>query len=109
MRIKENIQDADLDICYNNIKNIKLKKYKYIDKFIENHNIEDKSKLGWIAQDVKKYIPKAVSINKNEDYDIDDFHSLNSDQLIACMYGTIQKLIFKIEELEDFINSLDIE
>lgn len=108
-RIKEDIIDADLDICYNNIKNLKLKRYKYNDKFIKNHNVNDIHKLGWIAQDVKKVIPKAVFINRNEDYDIDDFHSLNTDQIISCMYGSIQKLIFIIEKHEEFINSLELE
>jgi hypothetical protein len=108
-RIKENIEDANLDICYSNIKNLKLKRYKYKDNFIENHSIEDKHKLGWIAQEVKSFIPKAVSITQNEDYDIEDFHSLNSDQIIACMYGAIQKLIEKYEQHDEFINSLEIE
>lgn len=98
-RIKEDIKDADLDICYNNVKSLKLKKYKYIDKFIDNHSIEDKSKLGWIAQDVKKLIPKSVSISNNEDYGIEDFHSLNTDQIIACLYGAVQKLIHDVEKL----------
>lgn len=108
-RIKENIELADLDICYNNVKNLKLKRYKYKDEFIENHIIDDKTKIGWIAQDVKKYIPKAVSITNNEDYDIEDFHSLNTDQIIACMYGAIQKLQLIVEEQQNFLNSLEIE
>jgi len=108
-RIKENIEDANLDICYNNIKNLKLKRYKYKDNFIENHSIEDKHKLGWIAQEVKTYIPKAVSITQNEDYNIEDCHSLNTDQIITCMYGAVQKLIEKYEQHDKFINSLEIE
>ena len=108
-RIKENIEMADLNICYNNIKNLKLKRYKYKDDYIENHSIEDKTKLGWISQDVKEIIPKAVTITKNEDYNIKDFHSLNIDQIIACMYGTIQKLQLIVEEQQKFLDTLEIE
>ena len=59
-RYKENIIDADLDICYNNIKNLKLKKYKYKDEILEHPNT-DTSTLGWIAQDVETIFPKSVS------------------------------------------------
>ena len=58
-RYKENIIDADLDICYNNIKNLKLKKYKYKDEILERPNT-DTSTLGWIAQDVETIFPKSV-------------------------------------------------
>jgi hypothetical protein len=108
-RIKEDIENADLDICYENVKNLKLKYFKWKDEFIEAHSIEDKHKLGWIAQDVESVIPKAVTTMNNEKYEIEDFKSLNSDQIIACLYGAVQKLIEKNEKLEEFISRLDIE
>lgn len=108
-RVKEDIKDADLDLCYNNVKNLKLKYFKWKDDFIDDHLVEDKHKLGWIAQEVETVIPKAVITTKNEKYEIDDFKSLNSDQIIACLYGAVQKLIEKNEKLEEFISRLDIE
>ena len=38
---KEDIEDADLDICYNNIKNLPLKRYKWKDNYLKN--VEDLS------------------------------------------------------------------
>ncbi len=108
-RIKEDIEDANLDICYNNIKNLKLKRYKWIDSFIENHSIEDQHKLGWIAQEVETIIPKAVITTNNEEYNIEDFKSLNADQIYASLYGAVQKIINKLENIENFIATLDIE
>lgn len=109
IRIKEDIQDADLNICYNNIKNLKLKYYKWKDQFIENHLIEDKHRLGWIAQEVEPIIPKAIETINNEQYDIDDFKSLNQDQIYANLYGAVQKLIIEFEQLKDFVNNLEFE
>ena len=89
-----------------------ITRYIYIetkDDFIDDHLVEDKHKLGWIAQEVETVIPKAVITTKNEKYEIDDFKSLNSDQIIACLYGAVQKLIEKNEKLEEFISRLDIE
>ena len=98
-RIKEDIEDADIDICYENVKNLKLKYFKWKDEFIDDHSIEDRHKLGWIAQEVETVLPKAVTTTNNDKYEIEDFKSLNSDQIIACMYGAIQKLIEKVESL----------
>lgn len=108
-RIKENIEDANLDICYNNIKNLKLKRYKYKDNFIKNHNLKDKYKLGWIAQDVKQFFNKSVIINKNEDYNIEDFHSLDSDQIIASLYGAVQKLQLQYDEIKNIVDNIEFE
>jgi len=98
-RVKEDIEDADIDICYDNVKNLKLKYFKWKDEFIDDHSIEDRHKLGWIAQEVETVLPKAVTTTNNDKDEIEDFKSLNSDQIIACMYGAIQKLIEKVESL----------
>ena len=58
-RYKESIIDADLDICYNNIKNLKLKKYSYKEEILERPNT-DTHTLGWIAQEVETIYPKSI-------------------------------------------------
>jgi hypothetical protein len=101
-RIKENIELADLNICYNNIKNLELKKYKWKDDYIEQYKIEDQNKLGWIAQDVEQFYPKSVSTRKI--LDIEDCKSLDTDQIITGLYGSIQKLCNKYKDLENKLN-----
>ena len=63
-RIKENIELADLDICYNAIKNIPLKRFKWKDEIYSDQQISDRRKLGWIAQDVESVFPKAIKISE---------------------------------------------
>lgn len=141
-RIKEDIVPADLDICYNVVKSLPLKYYKWNDGVYSSNVIKDRHKIGWIAQDVESLFPKAVNqyelrYNKKsyEDYIvpaveevlgvitpaqperteqreiiteeiIPDCRDLNVDQIYAAMYGTIQKLISKIETLEEEVNAL---
>lgn len=105
-RLKEDIEDADLNICYNNIKTLKLRYYKWKDDVYTTEQVADRHKIGWIADEVQQVIPKAVTINNT--LGLEDCKTLNTDQIIANMYGTIQKLIQKVEKLEDFINSLEI-
>ena len=107
IRLKENIEDADLDLCYNNFKQINLVKYKWKNNIYSNDQINDRSQLGWIAQDIEQIFPKSI-ITKNK-FDIIDCKFLNSDQLLSTLYGTVKKLINNFESQENNINEYDIE
>ena len=111
-RLKENIELANLDLCYLAVKTIPLKRYKWKDEVYSNTQVPDRHKLGWIAQDVQAVFPKAVTVHDfrynqvfednqliSEDV-IQDCLDLNADQLYAAMYGAMQKLIAKVETLE---------
>jgi hypothetical protein len=63
-RIKEDIELADLDLCYEAIKTIPLKRYTWRDDVYSEEQVTDRRKLGWIAQDVETVFPKAVSIHE---------------------------------------------
>ncbi len=119
-RLKENIEDADIDLCYNNIKNLPLKKYTWKADIYSDLDINDRTKLGWIADDVEPIFPKSVII-KNL-FNVEDCKTLNNDQIIASLYGAIKKLINiskknnndinqlenQYNEFKSFIDSLDI-
>ena len=59
-RIKEDIELADLDLCYEAVKTIPLKRFKWKDEVYTEEQVKDRRKLGWIAQDVEAVFPKAV-------------------------------------------------
>jgi hypothetical protein len=99
MRIKNNIQEADYDICYNNIKNLALKRFTWNDTLLPD--LLDRTSIGWIAQEVEQIYPKAVT--KSEGYGLEDFRTLNSDQINKCLYGCVKKLITKIEQDENLL------
>jgi hypothetical protein len=63
-RIKEDIELADLDLCYEAIKAIPLKRYKWRDEIYTVEQVTDRRKLGWIAQDVETIFPKAVGTHE---------------------------------------------
>ena len=129
-RLKENIITASLDICYNVVKSIPLKRFNYIDNYT-HHSLPDVNQLGWIAQDVSGSLPKSVqsgsfttwstysgssitasdgiSIIKDGDrvqdilagsQIIQNSLTLDADQIFKMMYGAVQKLQIKVEALE---------
>jgi hypothetical protein len=144
-RIKDDIELANLDLCYEAVKNIPLKRFKWKDEVYSSEQVNDRRKLGWIAQDVEVVFPKAVRIKEfkyNQTFEdvivpavepelddegnviaqgeperikqklisedvIEDCRDLNVDQLYAAMYGTIQKLISKVETLEATVAILE--
>jgi len=114
-RIKCNIEEANYNICYDNIKNLPLKRFKYkegIDCLLS----KDKTKLGFIAQDIKIKYPKNVEykpIKINNEY-INDCLSIDLEQINMTLYGSVKKLIElndnkenRIKLLEDNIKELN--
>ena len=97
-RIKTDIQSANLQVCYDIIKSIDLKYFKW--NFPESSNVavDDKHSLGFIAQEVKAVFPNAVS--ESNSYGYSDFLSLNTDQILKAMYGALKQTIADKEALE---------
>lgn len=100
-RVKENIEDADLDLCYNNVKNMNLKRFKWREEFYPE--VTDRNSVGFIAQEVEQVFPKSV-LKADEEVNnqfISDFRSLDADQIYKSMYGGLQKCILKLEDLKN--------
>lgn len=97
-RLKTDIDTVDTTMCYSIIKHLPLKTYRW-NKEVYNAQINNDSlRLGWIAQDVEKYIPNSVETISA--YGLDNCKSINIDQVIACLYGAVQQLIKRNEQLE---------
>ena len=116
VRLKENVSLADLDRCYDIVKSLPLKRFTWKNDVYTADQVKDRSKLGWLSQDVQDVFPKSVDskpfytksyIRRDEEIEetkeellLEDCLSMNADQIYAAMYGAIQKLIQKVEELE---------
>jgi hypothetical protein len=102
-RLKKDIILADLDRCYEIVRDLPLKRFTWRDDVYTAEQVPDRSKLGWIAQDVEKIFPKAVTITEHkisDDEIIEDCRGLNADQLYAVLWGAVQKLQLKVAALE---------
>ncbi len=104
-RLKEDIELANLNICYDVIKNLKLKKYTWKNNIFDKYQIYDRTKLGWIADEVEEVFPKAVEIKKA--YNLDDCKVLNIDQIVTSIYGFTQKIINDYENIDTDISNID--
>ena len=94
-RVKENILDADLNICYSNIKSLPLRRFTFISSFKTTKY--DGSQIGFIADEVSSIFPKSVN-----EYEVDisgysTINHVNYDQIFITNYGATQKLIQIVE------------
>ena len=89
MRIKSDIQTANLARCSEIIDALDLKYFEWSPDI----DVKDRHSLGWIAQDVEQFFPN--SVRTAPAHGITDFKNLNSDQLIKAMYGALKNMIQK--------------
>jgi hypothetical protein len=121
-RLKQDITLADTQRCMEIIKAVPLKRYTWRPEVYTTEQVKDRSKLGWIAQDVEQVFPKAVGQQRFV-YDqqwsttetgrtlvsekvVEDCRDLNVDQMYAVMYGAISRLIEEKESMREELAAL---
>ena len=92
-RIKENIERASYDKCYENINKLELNCFNYIEGF--NTVNKDKTQLGFIAQEVSDIFPKSISTQEynTDTLSIPNLMSIDVSQINYALYGAVKKLI----------------
>jgi hypothetical protein len=110
-RIKENIEGASYDKCYENIHKINLYRFNYIKEFKTGN--QDTNQLGFIAQEIEDIFPKSVFTNSynSDELNIPDMLSIEVGQINYALYGAVKKLIkmnndkeLRLKRLEDLLN-----
>jgi hypothetical protein len=107
-RIKENIKKANLQTCYDNVKNINLYRYNYIKGFRDG--IQDKTQLGYIAQQVHQHFPKSTIRTKTRIEDkreIPDLCGIDAGQINFTLFGAVKQLIRVVEKQSKRIKKLE--
>ena len=101
-RVKNNIVDADLDICYYNIVNVPLRRYGYNTKIkeYEEYKIGDINVVGFIADEFKQYFPKAVSVSTTR-------LTVPKDFYFEDMTGIIEETAYIQTTINDMIEDPD--
>jgi hypothetical protein len=108
-RIKENIERASYDKCFENIKRLELNRFNYVSGF--NTVNRDKTQLGFIAQEVYDVFPKSISTQGyySDVISIPDLLSIDISQINYSLYGAVKKLIEINNEKDNRLKALDDE
>jgi hypothetical protein len=108
-RIKENIERASYDKCFENINRLELNRFNYVSGF--NTVNRDKTQLGFIAQEVYEVFPKSISTQGyySDTINIPDLLSIDISQINYSLYGAVKKLIEINNEKDSRLKALDDE
>jgi hypothetical protein len=107
LRIKENITEANLDRCYDDIRTVKLRRFAWKQDYFNDVMATDRHVLGFLAQEVSTIVPKAVEVKSAFGYS--DFQFLNIDQLNMSLYGAVKRTIQDKEVLESTVKGQKIQ
>lgn len=110
IRVKENVENSDLNESYSIIKDITLKKFNYCHCYECYNGCET---IGIMAQELKTICPNLVEeghriFKKNDgsEEEIPDFNVINIQLLNLHLIGAVKKLVEKVENLENEITLL---
>ena len=118
-RIKKNIMPADLSRCYEIVKNIPLVHYSWDDGLYDEQAVKDRSQLGWLAQQVEPFFPKAITTHKVEymqeiedgveEYEEHEYMSKMVDvKRIEVIDGVPTEIIVKEEQKEYLYDEVQV-
>ena len=103
--LKEAIEPADLSRCYETLKSLPLRRYKYIDSYLSTFQVADAHRLGFLATELEQVFPKSVTYTE-----IPALHStfrvIDTQQIEMAHIGATQHLIQRVESLTSTLGGL---
>ena len=104
-RVKKDIMSADLISCAKLLSEIPMRTYSFKKEFQEKTGTDSSLQYGFIAQEVKSVLPNSVSYTK--EHGLEDFHSLDTDQIFKLEFGATQYLLNTVRQLEAHVSTLE--
>ena len=104
--VKQDIIPADLQICYDNLKELPLRRFTYIPSYASAKI--DQTQLGFVAQEVYPMFPKSIYSTFDESIST-NIMNLNFDQIFMSHYGATQLLISTVEQQQSTFQSLQLQ
>jgi hypothetical protein len=101
--VKENIVIANYNLCYSNVKDLELKRFRFISSYAVTK--QDQTQLGFLAQEVQQVFPKSVIELPGLNYGPPTLH-LNTDQIFMTQYGATRYLMDVVETQNATISTL---
>ena len=105
--LKENIEDANLEMCYDAVRRTPLRRFKYIDAYMSTFQQKDTHRLGFLANELETVFPKSISYTQLEVPGFQStFRMIDTQQMDMAHVGATQYLMGRVESLYTTMNSL---
>ena len=103
--LKECIEPADPERCYQIVKDLPLRRYKYIDPYLSTFKIQDAHRLGFLATELQEVFPKSVSYMEIPALQ-STFRVIDTQQIEMAHLGATQHLMRRVEVLQSTLAGL---
>jgi hypothetical protein len=104
-RIKEDIHDANLQMCYETIRDIPLRRFKYIDSYCSTFNVSQTPRLGFLATDLQACFPKSVHDTVFPEFST-SFMTIDTAQVDMAHLGATKYLMQQVSSLEADLSAI---
>jgi hypothetical protein len=107
-RIKSNIRDVGKDFCFDKVRQMSIKKFNYIQEYLEFTEEKDRDYVGIIADDLEQYMPCCINttnVELKEDMVINNCKSVDTAELQHLVNGAVKFLIDENDELRTELQS----
>lgn len=99
--LKENIEAADLRICYTTLANLPLHRYTYCEPYLSTFQVRDHRRLGFLTSEVAPHFPNSVTATKlTQAWAPSSINTLDTAQIKYTHIGVTQTLIEMVSSLE---------
>ncbi len=103
-RIKEDIHEADLAQCYDTIRNLPLRSYKYKPEYCSTFHIGAETRLGFLATDLLPHFPKSVHTSETLYPSLSTpLLTIDTAQVEMAHLGATKYIIAELDRLESIL------
>lgn len=104
--LKEDIQDASLNICYTTLASLPLRRYAYSHDYVSTFHTRDVHRLGFLTSEVSSLLPNSISPVVFDTWGNSTFNTLDVTQIKMTHFGVTKSLIDHISFLECEVSTL---
>lgn len=99
--LKENIEDADLGICYTTLSNLPLRRYTYCEPYLSTFQVRDHRRLGFLTSEVAPHFPNSIrETSLAQAWAPSSINTLDTVQIKYTHIGVTKTLIEIVTTLE---------
>ena len=108
--LKEDIHNADLTRCYETVRDLPLRRFKYIDSYLSTFQQKDVHRLGFIATELETVFPKSVTYTQLEVPGFQStFRMIDTQQVEMAHIGATKELMSRVDALYTTVANLKTE
>lgn len=100
--LKEDIEVANISTCYDTIRSLPLRRFKYTDKYISTFSVRDVHRLGVLATEVEEYFPKSITRTEIPGFE-STIRTVDIQQVQMAHLGATKYLMRQVESLTELI------